>query len=90
MLLYHIWKLDKFYQAPPLFSGNIKKIRELVGWLEGCISHRKFEFFDLNVTNQQVEALQSLCCASKTAICSVTQSCPRPGGTDLDEGTIGI
>ena len=38
--------------------------------------------------NQQAETLQSLFYESKTAICMVTRSCPRPGGTDLDVGTI--
>ena len=38
--------------------------------------------------NQQAEAFQSLFYESKTAICMVTRSCPRPGGTDLDVGTI--
>ena len=37
--------------------------------------------------NQQVKTLQPLRYKSKTAICTVTRSCPRPGGTDLDEGT---
>ena len=37
--------------------------------------------------NQQVKTLQPLCYESKSAICTVTRSCPRPGGTDLDEGT---
>ena len=36
--------------------------------------------------NQQVKMLQPLCYKSKTAICTVTRSCPRPGGTDLDKG----
>ena len=36
--------------------------------------------------NQQVKTLQPLRYKSKTAICTVTRSCPRPGGTDLDEG----
>ena len=38
--------------------------------------------------NQQAETLQSLFYELKTAICMVTRSCPRPGGTDLDVGTI--
>ena len=38
--------------------------------------------------NQQEETLQHLRYVSKTAICMVTQSCPRSGGTDLDVGTI--
>ncbi len=38
--------------------------------------------------NQQAETLQSLFYESKTAICMVTRSCPRPGGTDLDVDTI--
>ena len=38
--------------------------------------------------NQQAETLQSLFYESKTAICMVTRSCPRPDGTDLDVGTI--
>ena len=38
--------------------------------------------------NQQVKTLQPLRYKSKTAICTVTRSCPRPGGTDLDEGMI--
>ena len=38
--------------------------------------------------NQQAETLQSLFYESKTAICMVTRLCPRPGGTDLDVGTI--
>ncbi len=37
--------------------------------------------------NQQVKMLLPLHYKSKTAICMVTQSCPRPGGTDLDEST---
>ena len=37
---------------------------------------------------QQAETLQSLFYESKTVICMVTRSCPRPGGTDLDVGTI--
>ena len=36
--------------------------------------------------NQQVKTLQPLRYKSKTAICTVTRSCPHPGGTDL-EGT---
>ena len=38
--------------------------------------------------NQQVKMLQPLRYESKTAICTVIRSCPRAGGTDLDEGTI--
>ena len=39
--------------------------------------------------NQQAETLQSHFYALKTAICMVTQSIVRrPGGTDLDVGTI--
>ena len=38
--------------------------------------------------NQQAETLQSLFYESKTTICMVTRSCPRPGGTDLDVSTI--
>ena len=34
-----------------------------------------------SATNQQAETLQSLFYESKTAICMVTRSCPRPGGT---------
>ena len=39
--------------------------------------------------NQQVKTLHPVRYKSKTAICTVTRSCPRPGtgGTDLDEGT---
>ena len=40
--------------------------------------------------NQQAETLQSLFYESKTAICMVTRSCPHPGGTDLDVGTIDL
>ena len=38
--------------------------------------------------NQQEEMLQHLRYVSKTAICMVTQSCPRSDGTDLDVGMI--
>ena len=38
--------------------------------------------------NQQEETLQHLRYVSKTAICMVTRSCPRSGGTDLDVGMI--
>ena len=38
--------------------------------------------------NQQVKTFQPLRYELKTAICMVTRSCPCPGGTDLDEGTI--
>ena len=38
--------------------------------------------------NQQVEALRSLRCVSKTAICTVTRSCPHPSRFHLGVDTI--
>ena len=69
---FHIWHNSKLAKIK---ATDAKSSSSSISMLQSAMS-------------QQAEMLQSLFYLSKTAICMVTQSCPCPGGTDIDVGTI--
>ena len=71
---FHIWHNSK-YKLAKIKATDTKSSSSSISMLQSAM-------------NQQVETLQSLFYESKTTICMVTRSCPRPGGTNLDVGMI--
>ena len=69
---FHIWHNSKLAKIK---ATNAKSSSSSISMLQSAM-------------NQQAETLQSLFYESKTVICMVTRSCPLPGGTNLDVGTI--
>ena len=69
---FHIWHNSKLAKIK---ATDAKSSSSLISMLQSAL-------------NQQVETLHSLFYELKTVICMVTRLCPRPGGTDLDVGTI--